>query len=470
MPASIVGSAHHAYPYAPLTWTVTPGNYVVGFASWPDATSNPVVAASNGDVMIATPLRCTQGTNPLTLAFVFSPTFPNLPSAGGSVTFSVTSPPAGFGWTLYEVQDSTGVISHGGGQSDGDPSEPLFDWIFGISAGTFVLAGWAGTAGAHVTGVSAPFTLLQHDDAQADAQAVLANAAAGDYLVTFAGATGGASWGAGFITLGSTAAAPPTPVSLSASVTTTASISRVVKKNLSALASAVASMARLGVVSQVLSATVSMLPSMTRSLSRTLSASLSATGLLDLFSSNSVTKVLTATVTTTATMTLNTVRAVLLAATVVTSASFLRAISMVRTATVSCRSFIDSLIHAIIGAISATERIFIVRKEERTFYVSEAPMVHRFYATKTAPATKDWQIDWSRWLAGDRIVSSSWRFVNNDAGLTFGREGVDQAGQVVTLFVGGGATIGASSTLLNTIFTANNDTETASITITIEDS
>jgi hypothetical protein len=83
--------------------------------------------------------------------------------------------------------------------------------------------------------------------------------------------------------------------------------------------------------------------------------------------------------------------------------------------------------------------------------------------TKDPDAVLDYSIDWSRWLAGDQVATSSWT-------LPDGLEKVSdaQTSTKTTVWLRGG-TIGESYTVTNRITTSGGRTDDRSFLVKIED-
>ena len=83
--------------------------------------------------------------------------------------------------------------------------------------------------------------------------------------------------------------------------------------------------------------------------------------------------------------------------------------------------------------------------------------------TKDPEAVLDYSIDWSRWLAGDQIATSSWTVPS-------GLEKVSdtQTGTRTTIWLRGGA-IGESYSVTNRITTSGGRTDDRSFQVKIED-
>lgn len=81
--------------------------------------------------------------------------------------------------------------------------------------------------------------------------------------------------------------------------------------------------------------------------------------------------------------------------------------------------------------------------------------------TKDPDALVDYSVNWSRWLDGDEIASSTWLV---PAGLT--NEGEDNTTTTATIWLSGG-TIGTSYTVTNRITTVAGRTDDRSFTLTI---
>jgi hypothetical protein len=84
---------------------------------------------------------------------------------------------------------------------------------------------------------------------------------------------------------------------------------------------------------------------------------------------------------------------------------------------------------------------------------------------KDSQAVLDYSVDWTEWLDGDTIATSSWT-VAGDADLTITASSF--SGGVATVWLSGGST-GKSYRVTNKITTAQGRTDRRSITITVED-
>jgi hypothetical protein len=68
---------------------------------------------------------------------------------------------------------------------------------------------------------------------------------------------------------------------------------------------------------------------------------------------------------------------------------------------------------------------------------------------KTPNDTLDYGVDWTLWLAGDTITTSTWTVTS---GVTVGVKALNPAGTITTIWISGG-TAGTTYTLANTINT-----------------
>lgn len=82
--------------------------------------------------------------------------------------------------------------------------------------------------------------------------------------------------------------------------------------------------------------------------------------------------------------------------------------------------------------------------------------------TKDPDATLDYSIDWSKWLAGDTILTSEWSV---PTGLT--QVNVSNTTTKATVWLSGGSA-GQSYTVTNRIITAGGRTDERSIIIRVE--
>jgi hypothetical protein len=83
--------------------------------------------------------------------------------------------------------------------------------------------------------------------------------------------------------------------------------------------------------------------------------------------------------------------------------------------------------------------------------------------TKDPNAVLDYNIDWTRWLAGDQIATSEWII---PSGLTKVADSKTAASATVWL---SGGSVGQSYTVTNRITTAAGRTEDRSFTIRVEE-
>lgn len=83
--------------------------------------------------------------------------------------------------------------------------------------------------------------------------------------------------------------------------------------------------------------------------------------------------------------------------------------------------------------------------------------------TKDPQSVLDYQIDWSKWLRGDTIASSTWTV---RAGITKTDE--DFTDTTATIWLSGG-TVGMSYLLTNTITTVGGRTDERSIQVIVRD-
>jgi hypothetical protein len=84
---------------------------------------------------------------------------------------------------------------------------------------------------------------------------------------------------------------------------------------------------------------------------------------------------------------------------------------------------------------------------------------------KDPAAELDYTVDWTKWLAGDTISTSSWTI---PSGLTKGTKGESNTTKTATIWLKGG-TLGTEYTVTNKIVTVAGRTDERSFTITIED-
>lgn len=79
-------------------------------------------------------------------------------------------------------------------------------------------------------------------------------------------------------------------------------------------------------------------------------------------------------------------------------------------------------------------------------------------------AVLDWSFDWSAWLAGDTIASSSWDVDGGDGALSIESDGLSDS---VTVAVVSGGTVGDTYRLTNTITTAGGLTDQRTILLAV---
>lgn len=77
-----------------------------------------------------------------------------------------------------------------------------------------------------------------------------------------------------------------------------------------------------------------------------------------------------------------------------------------------------------------------------------------------------WSLNWSAWLAGDTIATSTWSVEGGDGAMSINSEGFSDVRAVVKV---SGGTVGQTYRLINEITTADGDRDRRTIQITIEE-
>lgn len=87
---------------------------------------------------------------------------------------------------------------------------------------------------------------------------------------------------------------------------------------------------------------------------------------------------------------------------------------------------------------------------------------------KDPDAYLDYGMDWTNWLDGDAIVTSTW-LVPGNSGLTQSNSSVNAAATVTTVWLAGGTIAAAPWMVTNRITTAGGRTEDRSFLLTIRE-
>ena len=87
---------------------------------------------------------------------------------------------------------------------------------------------------------------------------------------------------------------------------------------------------------------------------------------------------------------------------------------------------------------------------------------------KDPDAYLDYGMDWTNWLDGDTIVTSTW-FVPGNSGLTQSNSSVNAAATVTTVWLAGGTIAAAPWMVTNRITTAGGRAEDRSFLVTIRE-